>query len=343
MARDASYSVEVHQRAGDIHPAEWDAVVTAAGAPVFYTHAYLDAYERDPLGAVEGHAYLVVRPRSGDRSPVAVLPLYLQRRPDPLSCLGAAYPSLNGDPALLSHVWHCYDTHLPARVDRAGLVQTVIDTMRRVARTLGAAHCGLVNVAPDTPTGHALREAGQPLRHIMDRFAVDLAGVDGYESYLARLAPRPRANLRRNARRAAEAGVVTTVLPAHRANLDQIAVLCGHTAARMGNAGFYPARTFSRFVTGLGAAAQILEVRQRGRLVAAGVCLTDDHRFHTWTCGVDYDVDGNFSPYGVLFAESVALALRLRRPILEGGRSNAVFKRRHGLFVRPLHAWLVPS
>jgi predicted N-acyltransferase len=337
------YSVEVSDRVAELDPADWDGVVTAAGAPVFYTHAYLAAYERDPLAAVDAHAYLVVH-RRGAGTPVAVLPLYLQRRPDPLACLAPAYPELAGHPALLTHVWHCYDTHLPTTAaDAAPLVGAVLAAMRRVARRLGAPYCGLVNVARGSPTGRALRAAGQPLRHVMDRFAADLRGMDGFEGYLARLGPRARANLRRNARRAAEAGVVTTVVPPDRADLDEVAALCGRTAARFGNTGFYPARTFGRFVRGLGGAAHVLQVRQHGRLVAAGVCLVDSQRFHTWTCGVDYDVEGNFSPYAVLFAESVALALRLGRPVLEGGRSNAVFKQRHGLSVRHLEACVVPA
>lgn len=380
-----SYSVDVADRVSDIDPDEWDSVITAAGAPIFYSHAYLRAYERDPLSDVEGHAYLVVRPRgtgSSSARPVAVLPLYLQPRPDPLGCLGAAYPSLNGDPALLSHVWHCYDTHLPTalhpadpppppaeatdQADQAGpaedtqdsqgaqggwgeqatvagLVSSVLDAMRRVSRRLGVAHCGLVNIARGSATSRALHAAGLPLRHIMDRFVVDLRGVATFQDYLARLPRPPRANLARNARRAAEAGVVTTVLPPEQANLDEVAALCERTAARFGNAGFYPAQTFSGFVTGLGEAAHVLEIRQHGRLVAAGVCLVDSQRFHTWTCGVDYDVDGNFSPYGVLFTEAVSLAIRLRLPVLEGGRSNAVFKQRHGLAVRHLDACLVPA
>ncbi len=116
--------------------------------------------------------------------------------------------------------------------------------------------------------------------------------------------------------------------------------MCGRTAARFGNPGFYPASTFVRFVSALGARAQVLAIRQHGRMVAVGVCLTDERRFHTWACGVDYNVSGNASPYALLFAESVALAIRLGSAVIEGGRSNAVFKTRHGLSIRHLDAYL---
>lgn len=334
-------TVDVRYSCADLDPAEWDAVVAAAGASVFYSHAYLAAYERDPLGAIHGFAYLLLR-RRDNGSAVAVAPLYYQRYPDPLGCLSAAYPEAAGSPALLSHVWHCYDGRLASVVGAAPVVPVVLDAMRAVGRRFGVGWCGLVNVDRRSPTARALRAAGLPLRHLVDRFAVDLAGLTDVDSYLARLGERPRANLRRHARRAAEAGVSTRVRPVDEVDLDEITELCGRTAARFGNTGFYPAATFGRFVLALGRSVQVIEVRQAERLVAVGVCLTDPARFHTWTCGVDYAVDGNFSPYAVLFAESVALALRLRRPILEGGRSNAGFKERHGLRARHLDAVLVP-
>ncbi|MCA1705915.1 MAG: GNAT family N-acetyltransferase [Actinobacteria bacterium] len=334
-------AVEVRYSCTDLEPAEWDEVVAAADAPVFYSHAYLTAYERDPLGEIHGFAYLMVR-RRGTGSAVAVAPLYYQRYPDPLGCLYAAYPEVAGSPALLSHVWHCYDGQLASVVGAAPVLPAVLDTLREVGRRFGALWCGLVNVDRAGSTAAALRAAGQPMRHLVNRFAVDLVGLTDFDSYLARLGERARANLRRNARRAADAGVAARVRPVGEVDLDEIAELCGRTAARFGNTGFYPAARFGRFVTALGPSVQVIEVRQADRLVAVGVCLTDPARFHTWTCGVDYAVDGNFSPYAVLFAESVALALTLRRPILEGGRSNAVFKERHGLRARHLDAVLVP-
>lgn len=334
------FVVEVRYRCADIDPAEWDGVVAAAGAPVFYAHTYLAAYERDPLGRIDGFAYLVVR-RRRDGSAVAAVPLYYQQDPDPLGCLYAAYPEAAGAPALLSHVWHCYDGQLASVVGPAPVLPAVLAGMREVGSQFGAPWCGLVNVDRGGLTARALRAAGQPLRHLVDRFVTDLDGLADLDSYLARLGERARANLRRNARRAAEAGVLARVRPVGDVDLDEITALCARTAARFGNTGFYPAGRFARFVTALVSSVQVIEVRQETRLVAAGVCLTDSERFHTWTCGVDYAVDGGFSPYAVLFAESVALALRLRLPILEGGRSNAGFKERHGLRARQLDAVLV--
>ncbi|USX52740.1 GNAT family N-acetyltransferase [Lentzea sp. HUAS12] len=318
--------VEFSSSIREIDPADWDAVVRRAGAPVFYQHAYVSAYERLPLTEVDAFAYFVVR--DADRA-VAVAPAYLQTAAKPLRRLHEAYPEAAGQPALLSPSWHCYDAHVPATAD---VLPRLLDTMNRTASILGARWCGFMNVQRGGALSHGLRAAGLPARHLNDRW---VTGLTTYAHYLASLSPRARANLRRNERRAREAGVTSEVLPVHLASLDEITLLCVKTASRFENNGYHPGTTFPRFVTALDDLAHVIEVRQRGRLVAAGVCLTDATRFHTWTCGVDYAVEGGYSPFAVLFAESVKLAIRLGKSILEDGRDNAAFKRRHGL--RPCH------
>ncbi|WP_258951568.1 GNAT family N-acetyltransferase [Lentzea californiensis] len=302
-----------------------------AGAPVFYRHAYVSAYEQSPLTAVDAFAYFVAR--DGGK-PVAVMPAYLQTAANPLRLLHEVYPEAVGEPALLSHTWHCYDAHVPAT---AQVLPRLLDSMIRTASILGARWCGFMNVQRGGALSQALRAAGLPARHLTDRWAT---GLTTYEQYLASLSLRARANLRRNERRSAEAGVTAEALPVDHASLDEITLLCAKTASRFEDNGYHPGTTFARFVAALGDLAHVIEVRQRGRLVAAGVCLTDATRFHTWTCGVDYGVDGNYSPYGALFAESVRLAIRLGLPTLEDGRGNAPFKRRHGLSPHHLDAVL---
>ena len=297
---------------------------------MFYEHAYLSAYEQSPLTAIDRFAYFVVR--QGDQ-PVAVAPAYLQTA-DPLRCLYGAYPEARDQPALLSHAWHCYDAHVPSTIG-ADAVPSLLNAMMRTASLYRAQWCGFVNVHRGNALSRELRANGLPARHLVDRWTADLAGATGYEHYLTRLGERARANLRRNERRSREAGVTVEVLPVDHAALDEIGQLCTKTAARHENADFYPDRTFAAFVRELGGLAHVIEVRQHDKLVAAGVCLTDSTRFHTWTCGVDYVVDGNYSPYGVLYAESIKLAIGLGKTVLEGGRGNSAFKQRHGL--RPHH------
>jgi GNAT acetyltransferase-like protein len=334
------FVVEVHDQLDGDARAEWDAVVRAAGAPIFYRSRYLAAYQRHPLADIDHFGYLLVRGAGGGPG-LAAVPVACYPRPDPLGSLRAIHPGIHEQRALLSHVWHCYDSHLVGAAHRPELVAAVLDAMATLAAGWSAAWYGLVNVPRDSPTAAALTAAGLPGRHLVDRFVADLSGLSDIEDYLRRLRPRARANLTRNRRRADDAGLTCDTVPAAGADLEEIAELAARTAARFGSAGFYPTDTFARFVSALGDCVHVLRVRHGGRLVAVGVCLTDERRFHTWTCGVDYDVPGA-SPYALLFTESVALALRLRRPVLEGGRSNAVFKQRHGLAVRHLDAHLAP-
>jgi predicted N-acyltransferase len=338
------FDVETVDRIGTVDPVEWDAAVEAQRLPVFYSHTFLSAYERYPLAQIDAFAYLLVRRRGEPGPPVAVLPAYLQRRSDPLGCLATVYPEAAGQPALLSHSWHCYDSHLGGPATDPALAAAAVTALRGLARELGAPWCGLVNVRRAGRTARALAGAGLPVRSLMDRFAADLSELTDLEHYLARYArPRAGSNLRRYRRRAAEHGVRSTVLPVEEADLAGVTALCDRVASRYGTDRFYPAGLFERFVAALGPSARVLEIRQQGRLIAAGVCLLDAYSFHAWAGGADYRVDGNFSPYYVMFAETVELALRLRRPIFEGGRGNPDFKQRHGLTARPLDACLVRS
>ncbi|HVQ89547.1 MAG TPA: GNAT family N-acetyltransferase [Mycobacteriales bacterium] len=324
----------------EIDPAEWDDLVAATGAPVFYTSTYLRAYEREPMAPVEAVRYLVGR--SAGR-PVLLAPLYLYRHLDPLGRLRLVYPCESDEPGLLSHVWHCYDSQLVGPGSGAGSISAVVAAIRRAARQLGARWCGFVNVEQGTPTHRALAAAGLPTHHIEDRFAVDLTGVSDLDGYLARIPGRYRRDLYRQARRAAEAGARAEVRAIADIDIDEVAALCRATADRFDNRGFYPEGRFERFVELVGPLGHVVEVRQLGRLMGVFICLVDGDRLHTWTGGYDPAVDGNFSAYGLCFTASIELALRLRRPVLEGGRRNPEYKRRHGLGIRHLDACLVPA
>lgn len=333
-------SVESHEDPDAAALAGWDDVVAQAGAPIFYRSQYLAAYQEYPLADLERLAYLVVRASPGT-APLAIVPVALHTSPDPLGRLRLIHPGIETGRALLSHVWHCYDTHIVGAVDRPGVAEAVLAAMAELAGSWGADWLGFVNVDRGSATAAALAAAGLPGAHLIDRFWADLTGLTSLDGYLARLARRGRANLTRNARRAAELDMTADVRTGEEADLAEVAELCARTAARFGNPEFYPEKTFAGFVGALGQVVHVVQIRQHGRLVAVGVCFADDHRFHTWTCGVDYNVTGNASPYALLFTESVATAIRLGLPMFEGGRSNDAFKRRHGLLQRELDAHVV--
>lgn len=336
---DGRLAVRVYEDPSELTAIGWDQVVRAAGAPVFYETAYLAAYHQFPLAPIERFGYLVIN-ESPAEFPVAVLPVAVHTQADPLGWLREIAPGINGERALLSHVWHCYDTQLVGASGRPDIAVALVTAQRALAEAWRVPWFGFVNVERGTPTAAGLTSAGLTGHHLADRFSADLSGMTDLNGYLRRLGSRPRANLTRSARRAAETGMTTTVTLASDSNLDEVGELCARTTARLGSAHFYPVATFVRFVSSLGGRVYVLAVRQAGRLVAAGVCFTDELRFHTWACGVDYNVTGNASPYAVLFAQSVALAIDLGSTTFEGGRANDVFKIRHGLSARHLDAYL---
>jgi predicted N-acyltransferase len=342
--------IDVFGSIADVPAPAWDDVVAGCHAPVFYQRAYLRAYEENPLAQVAAHRYLLGFDRAGDAR-VAV-PAYLLPDADPLGVLRGRLPGFAGNPSgLITHVWHCYDTWLPATQGgqagvgeraRTAIVSAVAGRLRDAARELGAAWYGFANVDAASALAQTLTAVmGQGIP-VHERFTRDIRGYTDLGDLLADLAPKPRRNLRRYERRAAEAGAEITICGPDAADLDGLLSLARRTAAKFSSQGFYPEGTFQQFVRRLGAAVRVIEIRLGARLIASGACLIDDRRFHNWTCGVDYTATQAFSPYYLLYCAAVREAIRSGAQVLEGGRANAEFKRRHGLHGRQLAVFLAP-
>lgn len=343
----SEFTVEAHESLDGLRE-EWDRVVTGCRAPLFHQPHYLDAYAAAPLHHISRTWYLLAR--DGDGAPAAVMPVFLQPDMDPLGVVrhqlpgGPAGPREPG-PGLLSHVWHCYDTWIPATGPlTAPLFDALLGTVRELAQESGAGWYGLINV--DTTGDLAARldrlAAGHGLRPLLvdERFTADLTAHRGIEEFIASLAPRPRQHLRRFRRRAAESGLTTRVADPGDADLDGLIALVQATMAKFGAASFFPPGRFQRFVTALGSSARIIEQRIDGRLIGGAACLLDADRLHFWISGVDYAAAPTFSPNHLLFLEGVHEALRHGVPVFEGGRRNGEFKERFGLRGRPLRAYL---
>jgi predicted N-acyltransferase len=330
--------VAVAHRVDDIDAADWSRVVAQSAAPVFYGLDYLRSYEAYPVGSFAGACYLSAYL---GKQPVAVLPVYRQPRPDPLKLLPAGAAD---QPALIGHVWYCYDTRIPTVLaDPAAAHAALLDRLEGLRDEFDVPLTGLVNVDASDRLLTFARRRGWHVAEADARYQIPVAGYDGLSDYLASLSRGPRQNLARHLRRADDAGATASIVRPDPDSLVEVCELCRHTAAKFGNADFYSPQTFVPFVLGLGEHALVVRVDGPAGLLAAAVALVDDARFHMWVAGFRYATVDGFSPHYVLWATEIREAIARRLRVVEAGRRNDEFKQRHGATRLPLSICLSRS
>ncbi|MDI5967843.1 GNAT family N-acetyltransferase [Streptomyces sp. SL13] len=338
-------TIDIHVAAAfrEVDAEAWTDVTTRSAAPVQYAPAYLRSYEAAPLSPFLEVRYLTA---AQDGRATAVLPCYLQERPDPYGALRSAGLPVGDGPALLGHNWYCYDTRVPmlagtpARRDR--VLHRMLDTLADTARADGASTAGLVNVTEDDPVLQVARDKGWSTAPMVTRFQLPIAGVADYEGYLERLGARTRGTIRRYLRRAADAGATTVVEPPTPDVLKTVCQLTRLTAAKHGSDDMYPEGPFVDFVMGLGDRALVVRVDQGPETLAGAVVLLDDERLHMWVGGTPYATVDSYSPNYLLWATEIRTAIDLGKVLVEGGRANQPMKRRHGMNPLPLWACVTP-
>ncbi|MBJ7004527.1 GNAT family N-acetyltransferase [Streptomyces griseofuscus] len=325
--------ISSHTRIPDPHG--WDAVVAAAGAPVFYRSALLTSYAANPLQPTLDHRYLTVG--SGD-DPAAVMPLYLVPARDPFGTRNVA-----GPPWAVSHFWHCYDTRLPLRHAEKELVEPLWEAMRAQARAWGAAEFGFINMALDSPLTPLLESRARrvPRNH---RFRMPLTAVGSFAEHLERLPARVRQDARRQLRLAARAGITGHVYrdPLPERIVRDACRLLKLTADRY-NPGYYEQGPLADLLTNVGAPACVFTLEEAGHVVAASVSFLDGRTLHNWAIGVESEVRGTFSPYLVLLDLSVDYAVSQGCEVIELGRTNPAWKQRFGAEPVELVSWMCDS
>lgn len=337
-----TFVVEVREHIDDIDLEQWDEVIAAAGAPVFYSSAFLRAYERVPLQPTYAFCYVLLRSTAAHR-PVAVLPAYVQDAEDAARDLADLdLPGRSaGDRILITHVTHCYDTCLPALRLSRGLVAATCEALASLAVRHGVKWFAFVDVDGSSELAHLLIEAGLDRQSMETRFRQDVSGFASVDDYIPTVtSARARRNLRVGHRKGLRAGLATALRrPAHE-GLDAVVGLCRGTTARNGSAGYYP-EELEDFMRAAGDIARVLEVRLGERLAAGALILLDEQRFHLWAGGLDYDLAAEgFSVYLLLFHEMVSRAIASGCPTMELGRGQTDFKLRHALQPTPLFAFV---
>lgn len=328
----------VYSSIEEIDGEEWDEVIEAAGAPVFYRHAFLRAYERAPLQETGAFWYLAF-----GQPAAAVLPAYLQSTDDAIGTIsGLGLPDQSpGDQILLTHIAHCYDTVLPARPGLApGLAGRACEALADLARQAGVKWFAFLNVDGASATARELMAAGLNPIPMNTRFRRNLTAYSSVTEFVEDIPSKKfRYTLRHSRIQAELAGMdITSPDPAGGA-IDAVE-LCRRTTARHGTADYYPER-FCEFVAMAKDMVSVTEVRLGGHLASAAICLFDRTRFHLWAGGIDYEASaGVGSAFSLMLWPAVQETILRRLPILEGGRGNTTTKLRFRLEPVPLFAFV---
>jgi predicted N-acyltransferase len=332
------FVIDVADRVAD--QTEWDEVVQASAAPLFYRSDVLAAYHRYPLRETRSVHYLTARSTGGGLA--AVLPAYVLPASDPLGVLPSMLPAfrLGQRPLLLSHVWHWYDTDLPARRLTAQLVEAVCARLRLLAQEQGCQAFGFINVPEGGALAGLLDGTILARRRVDARYTLDLRRFDSADDYLAVLRRRVRQEVKRHLRRAEQAGAQVSVAAPDAGDMAVVARLCQATASKHGNHGWYDPARLAAFVASVGCHTRLVAVRLDGAVVAASISFVDGRRFHNWAAGSVPLRELPFSPYIVLLYETVRAALSEGCTLLEGGRRNDSWKERLGLQQQALGGWV---
>jgi predicted N-acyltransferase len=333
-------TARVYESIDEVPEDAWDAAVAASDAAIFYSRAYLRAYERSRLHGAKQHLYVVVSDLgSADH---AVLPMVEPAESDPLDVVSRAFPEIDlASTCLVSAGWHCYEGQLPATSARLDLVKAMVATVREVMRERSIEWFALANVDETNALRPQLERLGLRGDEADERFVMDLEPFADFDAYVASLSRRIRQDTRRYARRAAEAGLQTDWKTPEEADLGEVLRVVHLTAARYGVETFYPSGPFQAFVRLLGDSALVVESRLGEEMIGAGICMIDANRFHQWAFGVDYTKSSVFSPYGIVFEQTFRAALASGSSVLEGGRRNGLYKARRGLSRRRLYTYLL--
>ncbi|MGF6256917.1 GNAT family N-acetyltransferase [Ensifer sp. LBL] len=336
-----SMRVRTYGKIDEAGPGRWDELVASCGAPLFYRSAFLRAFERFPLHSVQAHFYIVGEDAQGGL--VFATPVYLLKGVDPMKILNNYFADYGGELILVNHVWHCYDTWIPARGLDPDVVGAVLWAMEALAADLGVALWGFTNVDGTGELSRALTAAGMVGVQVEERFLVDLTPIPDIDRYLALLNQPVRQNLRRYMRIAERAGIVAQVAPVEHADLDGFVALARAGAAKYGNADYYRPGIFEDFLRALGGHVRVFEQRLEGRLIGSTVLLVDETTLHWWVAGNDYTAVPQISPFYLAFLAAIKEAMATGKVVVEAGRRNPRFKTRHGLRPRPVQSHFLPT
>jgi len=322
---------------------EWDELVRLSAAPLLYRSGPLLTYLRFPLQEGTEAKFVTARDASTGECVVA-FPVFILPPVDPLGVMADAVKgySPTGGSLVLSHVWHWYDTRVPARPNVPGLGPLIRETLRDLGRSVGAQVAGLINVSVEDPLLEELSRSGFQVVPVDRRFRAELSSWSTPDDWLQTLDRHVRQDVRRQIRRAYATGCEVTVGPPDTNSVEDAAELCALTGGKHGNPDWYDASQLARLIWGWRDNVVLTTIARGGLPLASSVSLLDGVTFHNWAAGTADQKLLGFSPYTVLLHATIREAIARGCTRLEGGRRNEDWKRRRGLSPLELYGAFLP-
>lgn len=331
-----------------LNEAEFEAISGYAHLPATYSYDVLRAYASSGLtGDTAEHQYL----HAWTDTSSALIPLYVLPTDDPRGVLKASLDQVPSDTSnrtsrvLISGGWHWADTHIPSSGLTAPLLGRVLDGMRICASERSARIFGFVNLRHDRGLLAPLRDSGASVRLSDYTYVLPVGQYTSIDQFIAQLPNKSRSEAINN-RRSAEASrlqVEIFVPTLNDRRLDSIQGLCNAQAVSHGNPDWYPAGSLKRFALSAGPAVECLLLSVDQQPIAGSVSLVGSDRYYNWAGGCNYDVTTRFNPYNLLFQTTVERAIYHQAFLIEGGRRNDIWKRRHGFHPVGLYSALFSS
>lgn len=330
-----SIEVEVKTSVDAFDEDEYRSFHRASRASFFYDLRFLRAAEHSPLLPYEAAYYLFGR-ENGQL--VSFMPAYRQsiHAVDPFGLLSrtAGIEGGGNQQALFSHVMHCFDSDVVGMPGQL-VAPEMIAALTRLASDIGVQYFGLLNVAQEDRLTQLSAQQLQ-VRHLVDRYFLDLAGLEGFDALVQGLPKDGRYEMNRQLRKfEASAGQVSIVEPPFDQRLEALTRLCQQTTARNGTPQYFPADALARFVRICGGLMRLVLVEEQGEVAGGLICFLDGPVMCIWSAGMRYDLTA-YSPYTVSFAHAYKWALASGVRTVEAGRLNARIKERLGLKPLPL-------
>ena len=254
---------DIVTRIDDVDAAAYLALRRACGASAFYDPRLLGAVERSPLLPADKAFYVVAY--DGPRL-AGFVPIYLQSPAvvDPFGVL-AQTTSARFEPdarGLFSHVMHCYDSTI-LYDGGPPVLEALFERLTALGRGQGTQHFVIMNVA-EGPLLAAARSLGLNVSYMFDRFHLDLAGIDDFETLIARKLPQDgRHEMRRQLRKFAASGARAVIETVPFARLDELTELCHLTTARRGTPQYLPPAPLAHLVRSCGDMIRLVVVYDR--------------------------------------------------------------------------------